>query len=35
MKNFLKGKKLWGYIIDTLHKLMNKNNEKYVEQLNV
>ena len=31
MKNFLKGKNIWGYIIDTLCKPMNENNEKYIE----
>ena len=35
MKSFLKGKKMWGYIIDTLHKPMNENDEKYAEQLDV
>ena len=29
MNNFLKGKKMWGYIIDTLHKLIDENDEKY------
>ena len=31
MKKFLKGKKMWGYIIGTLHKLINENNEKYAK----
>ena len=35
MKNFLKGKNMWGYVIDTLHKSMNKKDEKYIEQLDV
>ena len=35
MKNFLKGKKMRGYIIGTLHKPMKENNYKYVEQLDV
>ena len=33
MKSFLKDKKMWGYIIDTLHKLMNENDEKYAKLL--
>ena len=33
MKNFLKGKKVCGYIIGSLHKPMNERKEKYVEQL--
>ena len=35
MKNFLEGKKMWGYIIGTLCKPINEKNEKYVEQLDV
>ena len=35
MKSFLKGKKMRGYIIDTLHKPRNENDEKYAEQLDV
>ena len=26
---FLKGKTMWAYIIDTLHKPINENDEKY------
>ena len=26
---------MWGYVIDTLHKSMNKKDEKYIEQLDV
>ena len=33
MKKFLKGKRVWGYIIGGLHKPMNEKKEKYAEQL--
>lgn len=33
MKNFLIGKKLWGYVSGTHCKPIEVNNEKYVEQL--
>ena len=35
MKNFLKNKKMQGYIIDTLCKPTNENDEKYAKQLDV
>ena len=35
MKKFLKGKKIWGYIIGTLCKPMNENDEKYAKQLDI
>ena len=35
MKNSRKGKKMWGYIIDTLHKPIKEKDEKDVEQLHV
>ena len=35
MKKFLKGQKIWGYIIGTLCKPMNENDEKYAKQLDI
>ena len=35
MKKFLKGKKIWGYIIGTLCKPMNENDEKYAKRLDI
>ena len=35
IKFFLRGKKMWGYIIGTLRKPMNENDEKYEEQLDI
>lgn len=35
MKNFLKGKNMWGYIAGTQLKPVKENNKKFTEELDV